>query len=206
MLAKQAFGSFAAKFWYPEGGYLYDVIEGPDGAAPDASLRPNQLLALALPHAVLDPGRAASALSACERALATSFGPRTLAPGSPGYAARYAGDQWHRDGAYHQGTVWPWLLGAFCRAHYRTHGDARRALAYLAPIEQHLADACIGQVSEIFDAEPPHAPQGCFAQAWSVAEVLRAWLDLSAAAAAAPAELKTPRRRPGRATPKRKVS
>jgi predicted glycogen debranching enzyme len=204
-LATTAFASFAAKFWFPDGGYLYDVIEGPDGAAPDASLRPNQVLALALPHAVLDAARAASALVACERELLTSFGPRTLSPGSPGYAAHYAGDPLHRDAAYHQGTVWPWLLGAFCRAHLRVHGDADRARAYLAPIEQHLADACIGQVSEIFDAEPPHAPQGCFAQAWSVAEVLRAFVELGREPTRAPPTRREPRSRSARTTPKRKV-
>jgi predicted glycogen debranching enzyme len=177
-----AFGSFARKFWYAEGGYLYDVIDGPDGAARDTALRPNQLLALSLPHVVLEDTRARSVLEACERELLTSCGLRTLSPGSPGYAPYYAGDSWHRDGAYHQGTIWPWLLGAFSRAHLRLHGDAARAAAYLAPLEQHLADACVGQVSEIFDAEAPHKPEGCFAQAWSVAEVLRAWTDIHAGA------------------------
>jgi predicted glycogen debranching enzyme len=184
--ARRSTGSFAAKFWNSDAGYLYDVIEGPDDAGPDRSLRPNQLLALALPHTVIDRARAASVLAACERELLTSYGLRTLSPGNPGYAARYSGDQRQRDGAYHQGTVWPWLVGAFARAHFSIHGDPAAAAAYLAPFEQHLADACIGQISEIFDAEAPHAPQGCFAQAWSVAEVLRAWLNLQAAAVAVP--------------------
>jgi len=182
-LAARACEAFAAKFWFASGGYLYDVIDGPDGAPPDASLRPNQLLALALPHPVLDRARAACVLAACERELLTSYGLRTLDPGHPAYVPQYGGDQRQRDGAYHQGTVWPWLLGAFVRAHYAVHGDLARARSYLAPLEHHLADACIGQVSEIFDADPPHAPRGCFAQAWSVAEVLRAWVELGGAAA-----------------------
>ena len=192
--ARLSTDSFAAKFWYADGGYLYDVVESPDGTGPDASLRPNQLLALALPHAVIDRERAAAVLAACERELVTSYGLRTLSPGSPGYVGRYGGDQRERDGAYHQGTVWPWLLGAFARTHFKVHGDPARAMAYLAPLEQHLADACIGQISEIFDAEPPHAPQGCFAQAWSVAEVLRSWLELRAAEAALQATTSTPQR------------
>jgi len=173
---------FAAKYWFADGQYLYDVIEGPDGQPPDTSLRPNQLIALALPHPVLDETRARLVLAACESELLTSYGLRTLEPAAPGYVEQYGSDQWRRDGAYHQGTVWPWLLGAFARAHFALYGDGQRARSYLAPLAQHLADACIGQVSEIFDAEPPHAPQGCFAQAWSVAEVLRSWLEIRALA------------------------
>ena len=182
--ARRSMDSFATKFWNAQRNYLYDVIEAPGSAGPDASLRPNQVLALALPHAVIDRARAACVLLACERELLTSFGLRTLNPGNSDYAAHYGGDQRQRDGAYHQGTVWPWLLGTFVRAHLVIFGDSARAVAYLAPLQQHLTDACIGQISEIFDADPPHAPQGCFAQAWSVAEVLRAWIALQGAAAA----------------------
>ena len=181
--ARAAGEAFAAKFWYEDGQYLYDVIEAPDGASLDASLRPNQLIALSLPYKLLDDERARRVLRACERELLTSYGLRTLDADNPRYVGQYGGNQWQRDGAYHQGTVWPWLLGAFARAHFALNGDAQRAISYLAPLEQHLADACIGQISEIFDADPPHVAQGCFAQAWSVAEVLRAWLELHAAAA-----------------------
>jgi predicted glycogen debranching enzyme len=175
---RNATASFQHRFWYAEGGYLYDVIDGPEHQPPDASLRPNQLLALALPHAVLDSARARRVLEVCERELLTSYGLRTLEPGDRAYVGRYGGDQWQRDGAYHQGTVWPWLLGLFARAHLALHGDRQRAATYLAPLEQHLADACIGQISEIFDGDAPHRPRGCFAQAWSVAEILRAWVEI----------------------------
>ena len=198
--ARAAQASFAARFWFEGGGYLYDVIDGPGSGAPDSSLRPNQLLALGLPYPVLDPARAAAVLAACERELLTSYGLRTLNPLNPAYVPHYSGDPRQRDGAYHQGTVWPWLLGAFVRAQLAVHGDVARARSYLAPIAHHLADACIGQVSEIFDADPPHTPRGCIAQAWSVAEVLRSWIELGAATArragpavASTAESRTPR-------------
>jgi predicted glycogen debranching enzyme len=176
--------SFARRFWNADTGYLYDVIDAPPNDAVDATLRPNQLIALALPHRLLPGARARSVIEACERELLTSVGLRTLAPGSPGYVPRYGGSPRERDGAYHQGTVWPWLLGAFARAHFAVHGDAARALAYLEPLALHLSDAGLGQISEIFDAEPPHAPQGCIAQAWSVAEILATWHALAPAAAA----------------------
>ena len=176
--ARAAAEAFAAKFWFEDGQYLYDVIEAPGEVSPDASLRPNQLIALSLPYKLLDDAHARLVLGACERELLTSVGLRTLDADNPRYVGHYGGNQWQRDGAYHQGTVWPWLLGAFARSHFALHGDHQRAASYLAPLEQHLADACIGQISEIFDAQAPHLPQGCFAQAWSVAEVLRAWLEL----------------------------
>jgi predicted glycogen debranching enzyme len=184
--AEAATQSFATRFWYADGGYLYDVIDAPDTGVADASLRPNQLLALALPHELVDRGRAASILAKCEYELLTSNGIRTLAPGSTGYTPLYRGGPADRDAAYHQGTVWPWLLGAFARAHFRVFGDSISASAILEPIALHLRDACIGQISEIFDADPPHDPQGCFAQAWSVAEVLRAWCEIRAASRAVP--------------------
>jgi len=182
--ARRATASFQSRFWYPQGRYLYDLIDGPDRQAPDCTLRPNQLLALALPHALLEPAQARRVLEVCEQQLLTSYGLRTLDPADRRYVGHYGGDQWQRDGAYHQGTVWSWLLGPFARAHYALHADRRRAASYLAPFEQHLADACIGQISEIFDGDAPHRPRGCFAQAWSVAEVLRAWLEIHDAAGA----------------------
>ena len=184
--AGTAITAFRERFWYQPGGYLYDVIDAP-ARPPDHSLRPNQLLALALPHPLLARDRALRVLAACERELLTSCGLRTLEPADPAYVGTYGGDQWQRDGAYHQGTVWPWLLGSFARAHYALHRDRERAVSYLAPLEQHLMDACIGQISEIFDADPPHRPRGCFAQAWSVAEILRAWREIHGTMPAAPA-------------------
>jgi predicted glycogen debranching enzyme len=170
--------TFASRFWFDDGQHLYDVIDSPTPPNKDTSLRPNQLIALALPYQVIEESRARLALRACERDLLTPYGLRTLDPEDPHYVAHYGGDPRQRDGAYHQGTVWAWLLGSFARAHFTLYGDARQAASYLAPLEQHLRDGCIGQISEIFDADPPHAPQGCFAQAWSVAEVLRAWLEI----------------------------
>jgi predicted glycogen debranching enzyme len=183
--AQAATESFASRFWYADGGYLYDVIDTDTGLA-DVSIRPNQILALALPYEVVERGRAASILAICENELLTSNGVRTLAPGTAGYTSKYRGGPADRDAAYHQGTVWPWLLGAFARAHFRVFGDPVAASAFLEPIALHLRDACIGQISEIFDADPPHDPQGCFAQAWSVAEVLRAWCEIGARSHAVP--------------------
>ena len=115
---------------------------------------------------------------ACAGALLTPLGLRSLAPGHSEYRGRYAGGPLDRDGAYHQGTVWSWLLGSFALAHHRVYGDAAGSQALLAGVANHLADGCVGSISEIFDADAPHAPRGCYAQAWSVAEVLRAWLVL----------------------------
>lgn len=174
--AKRVADSFE-RFWNPLRGYLYDVIDGPEGDA-DNRLRPNQLLAVSLPHSPLSPQRQQAVVDACARTLLTPRGLRSLAPDEPGYAAHYGGGQRERDGAYHQGTVWAWLIGPFVDAHYRVYRDAAMARSYLQPFQQHLSEAGLGSISEIFDAEPPFVPRGCFAQAWSVAEILRAWLDL----------------------------
>ena len=175
---RRARSSFRARFWYEPGGHLYDVVDAPEGGA-DASLRPTQLFAVSLPHALLDAPEARAVVDVCARALWTPVGLRSLAADQPGYVALYRGGPHDRDAAYHQGTVWSWLLGPFALAHYAAYRDAARALAFLEPIAAHLAEACVGQISEIFDADAPHAPQGCFAQAWSVAEVLRAWLEIT---------------------------
>jgi predicted glycogen debranching enzyme len=170
--------SFNARFWNAEAGCLLDVVDGPDG--DDPACRPNQLLAISLPHPVLDPARWGSVLAVARARLLTPAGPRSLAPGEPGYQPRYAGVLRSRDGAYHQGTVWPWLIGPLVDAWlaFRPDGtdEARRMVE---PLLAHLGEACAGSISEIFDAEPPHTPRGCFAQAWSVAEVLRALLRVS---------------------------
>jgi predicted glycogen debranching enzyme len=188
-LAARIQTSFDASFWFEAGGHLYDVIDGPeggiaaDGRRRDASLRPNQLFALSLPHPLLTGARARSVLDACARELWTPVGLRSLAPRDPRYVGRYGGGPVQRDGAYHQGTVWTWLLGPFATAHYRVHADAAAALALLRDIPAHLREGCIGQVSEIMDGDAPFLPQGCFAQAWGVAEILRAWSEINAAEA-----------------------
>lgn len=176
--------AFRERFWYAAGGYLYDVIDGPEGIPDaqgrrvDATLRPNQILAVALPHTLLDPDQARSVVDICARQLWTSHGLRSLAPGDPAYVGAYRGGPAERDGAYHQGTVWSWLAGSFVTAHYRVYGDTAAARGYLAAFESHLSDAGLGSISEIFDGDVPHRPDGCFAQAWGVAEVLRAWREV----------------------------
>ena len=167
-------------FWNPARGALHDVIDGPegepdaDGRRHDGRLRPNQIFAVSLPHSPLGPERQKAVVDACARDLLTSHGLRSLAPGEPGYAAHYRGGPRERDGAYHRGTVWAWLIGPFVDAHYRVYGDAGLTRSFLEPLILHLDSACLGSVSEIFDAEPPFRARGFHAQAWGVAELLRA--------------------------------
>ena len=118
-------------------------------------------------------------MDVCARELWTPVGLRSLGEGDAAYAPRYGGGPAERDRVYHQGTVWSWLLGPFVAAHYRTYGDAPRALSYLDGIAGHLRETCIGSISEIFDGAAPHRPEGCFAQAWSVAEILQAWMEIN---------------------------
>lgn len=165
------------RFWNDDRGYCFDVLDGPNGDNP--ALRPNQLIAVSLRHSALSPQRQKAVVETSERHLYTALGLRTLGPSEPGYVGRYQGDRLHRDGAYHQGTVWPWLLGPFVAAHYRVFGNAPRALAYLDGIAGHLSEAGVGTVSEVADGDPPHRPGGTIAQAWSVAEILRAWDEVS---------------------------
>jgi len=176
-LARQARESFARRFWFAEGGHLYDVVDCPDGR-DDPTLRPNQIFALALPQAsLLEPERARSVLTVVERELLTPFGLRSLARGDHRYMARYGGDPRARDGAYHQGTVWPWLIGPYVSAYLRVYGRsasaAAKSKAAIAPLLDFLQDEGMGQLPEVFDADPPHRPGGCTAQAWSVAEIVR---------------------------------
>ena len=114
----------------------------------------------------------------CAEHLLTSYGLRTLSPADAGYIGHYSGDPRQRDAAYHMGTAWGWLLGPFARAHFRVYGDARHAQSLLEPMAQHLGSACLATISEIFDGDAPHNARGCFAQAWSVAEILRSWVYL----------------------------
>jgi glycogen debranching enzyme len=148
------------------------VIDGEQGN--DAAFRPNQVFAISLDHPVLDRSRWKSVLGQVHDRLLTPFGLRSLAPGHPDYCARYDGDLRSRDAAYHQGTVWAWLIGPFIDAWHRVHPDQPdRIHDFLAGFESHLSEAGVGTISEVFDAEAPYYARGCIAQAWSVAEVLR---------------------------------
>ena len=175
----RATDSFQKRFWYEPGGYLYDVIDGPEGS--DASLRPNQLFAISLVDDLVPRDRAQQILRLMQAQLVTPVGLRTLAPNDPRYRPRYEGGVRERDLAYHQGTVWPFLLGPLVTTWIKSFGrnakSRKEARGFLNGLETHLAEACLGQVSEIFDAEAPHHPCGCFAQAWSVAEPLRALIE-----------------------------
>jgi len=174
--AEKAEQSFNRRFWYEEGGYLYDVVDG-EGAEVDPSCRPNQILAIALKYPVLDRTRWEPVVNTVKERLLTPVGLRSLAPGSKDYKSQYYGDLRSRDAAYHQGTVWAWLIGPFIDAWLKLHpGDKETARAFLNGFEEHLSQACIGSISEIFDAEYPYTPRGCIAQAWSVAEVLRSFV------------------------------
>ena len=166
------------RFWSERAGHCYDVIDGPSGH--DDALRPNQIFTVSLPESPLSLDRQRRVVDACARHLLTSYGLRSLEPGHAQYHGHYGGNRRARDGAYHQGTVWGWLLGPFALAHFRVHRDAATARSFLAPLADHLADAGLGSISEIFDGDPPFAPAGCIAQAWSVGETLRAWHELSA--------------------------
>ena len=173
--------SFNRRFWIERDGYLYDIVDGESG--DDPACRPNQILALALRHPVLDESRWASMLDVVTTRLLTPFGLRTLDPADPMFKPQYFGDLRARDAAYHQGTVWAWLIGPFVEAWLRVYpGRNQEALALLDGFTGHLNDACIGSISEIFDGRTPFTPRGCVAQAWSVAEVLRCLKRLAPAA------------------------
>jgi len=173
--AQQARESFNARFWYEPGRHLFDVIDGPDG--DDPACRPNQLLAISLKHPILDESRWPAVLEIARAKLLTPVGLRSLSPDHKDYKPKYDGDLRARDAAYHQGTVWAWLIGPFVDAWLKVNpGDLEGAGKFLDGFVPHLREACIGSISEIFDAEPPFTPRGCIAQAWSVAEVLRCWI------------------------------
>lgn len=170
--------SFNECFWYADGGYLYDVLDGETGN--DTACRPNQLFSISLDNPVLDTERWEQVLDVVTQRLLTPLGLRTLAPGHPDYKPMYYGDLRARDAAYHQGTVWAWLIGPFIDAWLKVHpDDGQQAQQFLMGFVAHLGEACMGSISEIFDAEAPYTPRGCIAQAWSVAEVLRCWCNLA---------------------------
>ncbi|WP_408648715.1 amylo-alpha-1,6-glucosidase [Tumidithrix elongata] len=187
-LAEQARNGFQ-RFWNSSAGYCFDVLDSPDGN--DATLRPNQIFAISLPmtspptpllqgegsmKSLLTPIQQRSVVDACARSLLTSYGLRSLPPDHPNYRGLYGGDAYQRDGSYHQGTVWGWLLGAFVRAHLQVYQNPMQAHALLQPMSHHLKAGGIGSLSEIFDGDAPMRSRGCIAQAWTVAEVLQAWV------------------------------
>jgi predicted glycogen debranching enzyme len=175
--AERARNSFNERFWFEEGSYLYDVVDVNGGSTNDSSLRPNQVFAISLSYPVLDPKRWNSVIDVVEKNLLTPVGLRTLSPDDPAYRPIYAGDLHSRDGAYHQGTVWAWLIGPFIDAWLKVHPhDQTSARKFLERFPEHLSESGIGTISEVFDAREPHNTGGCIAQAWSVAEVLRSWV------------------------------
>lgn len=176
-LARTVKNSFNTRFWYQDGAYLYDIVDGEQGE--DHSCRPNQIFAVSLPYPVLDSSKWTQVVQTVQNHLLTPVGLRSLSPKHPEYKSRYFGELRARDAAYHQGTVWPWLIGPFIDAWLKVHpGDKASAYGFIQGLADHLNEACIGNISEIFDGNEPYTPRGCIAQAWSVAEVLRAWLRI----------------------------
>jgi predicted glycogen debranching enzyme len=171
--AEQARAAFRARFRRDDLEHLADVVDGPDG--DDWTIRPNQIFAVSLPFPLLEKDEGRQVLNAVGRNLLTSYGLRSLAPGDPAYKGNYDGDQFHRDGVYHQGPVWTWLIGPYVEAYLKLTGDRAGARRVLEPFVHHLRDAGLGSVSEILEGDAPHLPRGCIAQAWGVAEALRAW-------------------------------
>lgn len=177
--AELARASFHGLFWNEAGNCLFDYIDA--AGEPDASVRPNQIFALSLPHPIITGSRGRSVVETVERELLTPYGLRSLSQRHPDYRPRYEGDSYARDTAYHQGTIWAWLIGpfitAYLRVHERTPASLAQARVYLQSFREHLREAGVGQISEIFDGDAPHTPRGCIAQAWSVAELLRCELE-----------------------------
>ncbi len=190
-LADRVRESFNRRFWYEAGGYLYDVVDAETGG-DDSSCRPNQVMAISLDHPVLDQARWAAVMNVVTERLLTPVGLRSLAPGSPDYKSKYYGDLRSRDAAYHQGTVWGWLIGPYVDAWLKLNpGRNVEARQFLTGFSPHFNEQCVGSISEVFDADEPYTPRGCIAQAWSVAEVLRCWVKTAGEAAAPPAILST---------------
>src|SRR5262249_49189228 len=180
--AEQVRRSFNERFWYADGQYLFDIVDTEDGGAgsADHKCRPNQIIAIALSHPVLDAPRWQPVMRVVRDKLLTPVGLRSLAPDDPDFKAKYFGDLRTRDAAYHQGTVWAWLAGPFIDAWLKVYpDDLDGARAALDGFVAHLGDACIGSTRGVCEARPPFTPRGCIAQAWSVAEVLRAWVTLA---------------------------
>jgi len=176
--AEQCRDSFQKRFWYEQGGYLYDVVDGEHG--DDPALRPNQMFAISLDHPILDRDKWAPVMQCVQRELLTPVGLRSLSPHDKDYKAKYFGNLRDRDAAYHQGTVWPWLIGPFIDSWLKLHDDELdRAEGFLSGFDERLSSNAIGSIGEIFDAEAPYTHRGCVAQAWSVAEVLRSHVKIA---------------------------
>jgi predicted glycogen debranching enzyme len=176
-LAHRVLDSFNRRFWNDQTGFLFDVVDGENG--DDPSCRPNQVFAISLAHPVLNPSKWRPVLDTVKDKLLTPVGLRSLAPGSPDYKAKYDGDLHARDAAYHQGTVWAWLIGPFIDAWLKVYPERREeAKGFLAAFEPGMSEAGIGSISEVFDANEPYTPRACIAQAWSIAEVLRCYVAL----------------------------
>jgi glycogen debranching enzyme len=177
-LAHRAASSFARQFWNPSSGCLYDVVNGNDR---DSSIRPNQILAVSLFHRMLNPDQAAQVIDTVRRHLLTPFGLRTLSPSDPQYRGRYEGSPRKRDGAYHQGTAWPWLMGPFLKAYVEVNGRSaasrKQAAQWLSELSRYIENEGAGQLPEVFDGDFPHKAGGCIAQAWTIAELLRTCLE-----------------------------
>jgi predicted glycogen debranching enzyme len=168
--------AFNQRFWNVQKGFLYDVVDGEKG--DDPTCRPNQIFAISLSHPVLDQECWPAVVEVVRQRLLTPLGLRSLAPGELEYKPSYRGDLRSRDAAYHQGTVWPWLIGPFVDAWLKLHPhDRAGARRFLQGLADHLGEACVGSISEVADAEEPFTPRGCIAQAWSVAETLRSWVN-----------------------------
>ena len=180
-LTQKTVESFRARFPRTDGRGLYDVLDAPPDSVSDIAVRPNQIFAVSLPFAPLDANspEAAAVIQIVTDELLTPVGLRTLSPHDPAYRPRYEGDQRQRDGAYHQGTAWPWLLGPFAEAHYKVKQDKAAALALLLPLQTPLREYGMGSLAEVYDGDAPQRPNGCIAQAWSVGETLRVLAALS---------------------------
>jgi predicted glycogen debranching enzyme len=177
-LAQRARTGFG-RFWNSEKQMCFDVIDSPESPdGKDGALRPNQIFAVSLPETALTGEQQRAVVDVCARELLTSFGLRSLGPAEANYQGRYKGNPEERDNAYHQGTVWGWLLGPFALAHLRVHRDASEAMSFLEPMLGHIRAAGLGTAGEIFDGDPPFTPNGCIAQAWTVGETLRAWQEI----------------------------
>ncbi|MFW6076028.1 MAG: amylo-alpha-1,6-glucosidase, partial [Chloroflexota bacterium] len=172
-IADRIYESFNRRFRSPDLDYLADFVDGPAG--DDWTMRPNQIFAISLPEPLLADESARRVLEAVGRSLYTSYGLRSLAPSDPAYRGDYVGDRVQRDGGYHQGPVWCWLIGPYIEAHLKINRRPEQALEFLRPLRDHLFDAGLGSISEIMEGHAPHRPRGCIAQAWSVAEAYRVW-------------------------------
>jgi glycogen debranching enzyme len=178
--AQQCYDSFQKRFWYATGNYLYDVVDCENGGGDDRSIRPNQIFAISLDFPILAEEKWPPVLECVKSHLLTPFGLRSLGPGEKEFRPKYYGDLRARDAAYHQGTVWPWLIGPYIDAWIKVHPDqAQEANGLLQAFGESRENTAVGSIAEICDAEAPYTPRGCVAQAWSVAEVLRSLVKLA---------------------------